>query len=93
MTLYEVELLVVAHRRKRRLDVLPMAILLQMTANINRDSQVRPYPFELDEVLSWLGYGPEAVAPAPPPAPPTPEELRDKLGLLAQLYPPPNSGG
>jgi hypothetical protein len=83
-------LLSVAQRRKRRMDALPMAVLLQMTANIHRDSKSRPYPFELDEVLGWLGYPPEPVSPAPTPAPPTPDELRERLQLLAQMYPQPN---
>lgn len=71
------------------MDLLPMAVLIQMTANVNRDTKARSYPFELEEVLGWLGIAPEAE-PAPPPAPATPEELRAKLGLLAEMYPKPN---
>lgn len=90
LTPRELDLLTVAQRRKKRMDVLPMALLIQMTANIHRDTQQRFQPFELDEVLEWLGVMPEPEPPAPPPAPATPEELRAKLGLLAQMYPPPN---
>ena len=67
-----------------------MAMLIQLTANIHRDTQQRFQPFELDEVLGWLGYPPEPEVLAPPPAPATPDELRAKLGLLAQMYPPSN---
>lgn len=61
-----------------------MAVLIQMTANINRDSKQRPQPFEIEEVLGWLGFPEEPVAPPPPPSA---EELRDRLRLFAQFYP------
>lgn len=83
-------MLTVAQRRKRRMAVVPMALLIQMTANIHRDTQQRFQPFELEEVLGWLGVMPEPESPVPPPAPATPDELRAKFGLLAQMYPPPN---
>ena len=84
-------MLTVAERRKRRMDVLPLAVLVQMTANINRDSQQRLQPFEIEEVLGWLGIPAEEMAPpSPPPSRPSPDELREKLALLAQMYPKPN---
>lgn len=87
MTPYELDLLVQAQRRKQRRETLPIAMLIQMTANIHRDEKVRPAAFGLDEVLSWLGYPPEAEPQTPPPAPPTVQELREKLQQAAALFP------
>lgn len=75
-----------AYQAKRRLEVLPMAVLIHMTANMNRDPKQRPQPFGMDEVLGWMGIAPEPDPP-PPPAPPSPDELRAKLGMLAQMFP------
>lgn len=55
-----------------------------LLANVNRDSKTRPEPFTLEEVVAWLGHG--FMRQAPAPAPPTPEELGDRLALLAQYY-------
>lgn len=60
-----------------------MALLIQLTANINRDSQQRAQPFELAEVLGWLGH--ELPPPAPPPQR-SPEELTATVELLHSLY-------
>lgn len=63
-----------------------MAVLVQLFANVNRDAKVRPQPFSLDEVLSWLGYPPEAEVSEAAPSRPTTEELREKLNLLHGLF-------
>ena len=85
MTLYELDLLTVAQRRKRRMDTLPLAVLVQMTANINRDTEQRFQPFELSEVMDWFGLPDEVAPPPPPPSPASPEELRERFRLLAQM--------
>jgi hypothetical protein len=59
-------------------------MLIQVLLNVNRDSKVRPYPFELDEVMQALGHAPESAEPAPPPSV---EELHQKFAALSQLFP------
>lgn len=63
-----------------------MAMLIQVLCNVHRDSQQRLQPFELGEVLAWLGYPPEADPPTPPPAPPPVEELREKLRMASEAF-------
>lgn len=86
-------MLTVAQRRKQRREVLPLAVLVQMTANINRNTEQRFQPFELEEVLGWLGFPPEAEAPPPEPPRPTTEELREKLAMLQNIFPAHNGQG
>lgn len=64
-----------------------MALLVHMTANIHRDPQQRLQPFELDEVLGWMGIVPVPDRREPAPAPPSPEELREKLRLASLVFP------
>lgn len=84
LTPYELDLLVQAQRRKQRRDAVPVALLVQVLCNVHRDSQQRLQPFELDEVLGWMGMTAERE---PPPPPATAEELREKLRLAAQVFP------
>jgi hypothetical protein len=60
-----------------------MAMLIQMLLNIHRDSEHRPQPFELHEILQWLGH--TMPAPAPPPRK-TAEELTQAIELLHGFY-------
>lgn len=64
-----------------------MALLVQMTANVHRDSKQRLQPFDLEEVLGWMGIVPEPERRDPAPAPPTTETLREKLRLAALVFP------
>lgn len=77
-------MLVQAQRRKERRQALPVAMLIQVMCNVNRDSKTRPQPFDLDEILSWLGYPPEPAAQPPEPA--SPEALREKLRMAALVF-------
>ena len=70
-------------RQQERLDR-RAAFPAWLLANVNRDSKTRPEPFTLEEVVLWLGHGFSQAAAAPEP--PTPEELHDRLALLAQYY-------
>jgi hypothetical protein len=59
-------------------------MLIQVMFNVNRDSKIRPYPFELEEILQALGH---AVEPVEPPPPPSVEVLHQKFAALGQMFP------
>lgn len=75
-----------AHRRKQHREAVPMAMLIQVLVNVHRDSEQRPQPFELSEVLQWLGFAPEPEAPQPEPPKPSMEELLERTKMLHQVY-------
>ena len=62
-----------------------MALLIQCFLNVNRDTESKPQPFTIEEVLAWLGYG---EAGRPPPVPPrrTIEELDAQISAAHALY-------
>lgn len=93
LTPYEVELLAEAHAQKRRLEALPVAMMIQVLCNVHRDPKQRPQPFEVTEVLSWLGFAPEDAAPEAEPPRPTTEDLRQKLEALRDFFPSGNGQG
>jgi len=60
-----------------------------LLVNINRDTEKRREPFDLEEVTGWLGYAQSYVAPAPPvvaESPQTPDELKRRLEVVYQLH-------
>jgi hypothetical protein len=69
---------------------MPLALLIQLTLNINRDSEQRRQPFELSEVLEWLGH---RLPPPEPPPQPNAEELVQRMELLHGLYSQAQSNG
>ena len=87
MTLYELDLLSVRHRRQQEREDRRAALSAWIVVNVNRDSAKKPEPFALDEVVAWLGYGGRRAADvAQSTGPPTPEELKERLGIVHMLH-------
>ena len=89
MTLHELDLLVVAHRRKEERADRRASMTGWILANVNRDEKRKPEPFSLEEIVSWLGHGYQRKAttqPASPEAPPDTEELKRRLDIVRQLH-------
>ena len=75
------------HRRQHEREDRRAALSAWIVANVNRDDKKKPDPFTLDEVVQWLGYGQPRAAHVPPPAAPaTPEELKERLGIVSMLH-------
>lgn len=87
MTLYELDLLAVRHRQQQEREDRRAALAAWVLANVNRDTKQRSEPFSLDEVTAWLGYArPRPPNISVPAAAPTPEELRQRLGIVHLLH-------
>jgi hypothetical protein len=59
-----------------------MALLIQLTANLNRDPDQQREPWTIEEVLGWLGH----AVPDAPPVPPEQAQVQAKLAMLAEYY-------
>lgn len=90
LTLHELDVLALRWRQQQQRRDRPVAMLIQVMLNVNRDTKTRPYPFELDEILQALGH---TVEPVEPPPPPSVEELHQKMATLSQLFPARNGQG
>ena len=85
--MHEVDLLATRWRHQQWREDRRAAMPAWLLANINRDSETRPQPFDLDEVVAWLGHGfqPPEMPPTPP-VQPTGEELLERVQMLHQFY-------
>jgi hypothetical protein len=57
-----------------------------MLAAINRDTEKQRDPIPFEDVVSWLGHGFQRVPAPVPPAPPSVEDLKDKIGMVHLLH-------
>jgi hypothetical protein len=81
--------LVVAHRRKEERQDRRAALNAWVTVEMNRDSQKRPEPFRLEELVDWLGHGVQPHHREPPqtePETPDTEVLMQKALTFMQLF-------
>ena len=89
MTLYELDLLSVQHRRQQEREDRRACFAGWLLVNMNRDTDKRREPFALAEVTEWLGYASSYVAPARAvveEAPATPDEIARKFEALYTLH-------
>jgi hypothetical protein len=87
LTLYELDLLSVRHRRLQHMEDRRAAMPAWILVNVNRDSAKKPEPFSLEDVVGWLGHGFHArQRPPQEPGPPTTETLKDRLGIVHMLH-------
>jgi hypothetical protein len=90
MTLCELDHLSVRHRQQQEREDRRAALIAWVLVNVNRDTESRSEPFDLEEVTAWLGYSGQYVRP-PEPEPQEPEQARmekvlGQVELLNQLY-------
>lgn len=88
LTLHELEWLSLRHRRQQQREDRRAALGAWVLANVNRDTEHRAEPFDLEEVTAWLGYsGQYPVVPAPEPEePPDVDAMRGTVEMLNTLY-------
>lgn len=84
LTLYELDLLTVRHRRMQHIADRRAAIGAWILANAHRDSTKKPEPFNLEDVVAWLGT--PYARPAPVPKRPTMDEVKQNLGILGLFH-------
>jgi hypothetical protein len=89
LTLYELDLLSVEHRRLQERADRRAALAAWMLVNVNRDTDKHREPFTLEEVTGWLGYAAQYVAPTRPvveESPQTPDEIKRRLAMVHLLH-------
>lgn len=77
------------HRQQQERADRRAALAAWLLANINRDTEHRSQPFDLEEVVEWLGYASSYVRqdePEEEPDPPPAAKLLQQVELLNQLY-------
>lgn len=84
LTFREAHLLHAAYWQRQKRATVPMAMLIQVLLNVNRDTEQRREPFGVDEVLEWLGF-PDEERPAPP-ARRTIEEMDRQISMMHAMY-------
>lgn len=63
------------------------ALSAWILVNVHRDTDQRRDPFSLEEVVAWLCHGfQQGPRPAPAAAPATPEELKQRIGIVHTLH-------
>jgi hypothetical protein len=80
LTLYELDLLAVRHRRVQHIADRRAALGAWILVNVNRDSKKQPEPFSLADVVAWLGT--PYARPQPVPKRATIDEVKQNLGML-----------
>ena len=89
LTLYELDVLRVAWRRQQEREDRRAALSAWVLVNVNRDTAKRAEPFDLQEIVSWLGHGfQRETKPAPAALPDkqaTLEELMQKMQTMKML--------
>jgi hypothetical protein len=87
--LHELDLLLTRHYMQQEREDRRAAMAAWMLVNVNRDTDKKREPFDLEEVTRWLGYGAQYVRPPTvveeaPAA--SPAEIRRRLGIVYQLH-------
>jgi hypothetical protein len=78
------DLLAVRWRQQQAREDRRAAMGAWLLANINRDSEKRPEPFTLQEIVSWLGHGFQQET-TPTPAPPPAQDQASAEALMERL--------
>lgn len=81
MTFTEAGALIQQYRLVQAREDRRAALAAYVLANVNRDTETRTEPWELQEVVAWLGHGFEK-----PATPPTPDELLERIRVLQAMY-------
>jgi Phage tail assembly chaperone protein, TAC len=80
LTLYELDLLTVRHRRVQHIEDRRAALAAWRLANAHRDSEKKREPFSFEDVVAWLGT--PYARPQPVPKRATMDEVKQNLGLI-----------
>jgi hypothetical protein len=62
------------------------ALTAWVLAMVNRDAEKQREPYTLEQVVSWLGHGFMQETPDEEPAPPTVDELKNRIEMLHGFY-------
>jgi hypothetical protein len=62
------------------------ALAAMILVNVHRDSEHRAIPFDLEEVVSWLGHGFQRTPSVPASVQPSVETLAERMHHLAAIY-------
>ncbi|HEX6827137.1 MAG TPA: hypothetical protein VF077_12540 [Nitrospiraceae bacterium] len=81
LTFTEANALMEQYRIKEEREDRRAALSAYILANVHRDSQQRPDPWELTEIVAWLGHPFQRVLP-----PPTAAEVLDRTKVLHAVY-------